>query len=93
LENPHPYPLSVRLVLDGRGFGERDIAIGIAGSPLGPLVHIGAQREKMVLGSLRIPPGRSTIVLHSKQPPGQSAGDPRTLSLCVFSLTISSSKP
>ena len=88
IDNPHDRPLMVAVTLDGRTIGERDVAIAPAGSEPAAYVHLNDARQKVSLPAIAVPPGRSTWVLHSKQPPVTPAGDARPLSVCVFGLIL-----
>jgi hypothetical protein len=86
-DNPHSYPVAVTATLDGRGFGERDVQLSVAGQAGShATVHVTEQRAKTIFPPVVVPPGRSMIVLHSVQPAATPAGDPRHLAVCVFKL-------
>lgn len=87
IENPHPRPLTIRLRLDGRAYGERDLSV-VCGSAATSPIHIGPKRAWYETPPLTIPPGRSTVMLRSQQGSDTPPDDSRPLSFCVFSLVI-----
>jgi hypothetical protein len=88
VDNPHPYPVALVATLDGRSFGERDVQLALLGQEKeAHRVHLTEQRAKTVFPSVTVPPGRSTLVLHSVQPAaGPTGDDARQLAVCVFRL-------
>lgn len=94
VENPHPYPVTLHLVLHGRGISPRDVTVAREGGPApARYVHVGAIVHTVPLPAVRVPPGSSVVVLHSRQPAETPAGDRRALSLCVFDLAIRPTVP
>jgi hypothetical protein len=90
IENPHGYPLAIVCTLDGWSLGiERGITLtGGMGSAPAP-VQVGTQRTRNRLAAVVVPPGVSTLTLHSPQPPVPAGpGDARSLGLCVFGLEL-----
>lgn len=90
MENPHAYPLTVRVALDARSLGERDVALGLAGADApASTVRMGEARAHTRFPALTLPPGQSKLVLRSEQPARSAgSGDPRLLALCVFRIEI-----
>lgn len=89
VENPHDYPVIVEGTLDGWAPGGRDLTLAVVGHAAPGLVHIGAERTRIRLEKLAVPPGVSTLVLHSPQLPVPAGpGDPRALGVCVFGLEL-----
>lgn len=89
IENPHSYSLAIECTLDGWAPNGSDWTLSLAGSTAAPAVRIGAERTKTHFPRLTVPPGVSTIVLHSLHTPASDApGDARTLGVCVFGLEL-----
>jgi len=89
IENPHNYPLTVRCTLDGWTPGGRNVTLSVAGGAATVAVHVGAERAKTSFPALVLPPGGSTVVLHSPQPSTSgSPGDTRLLGVCVFGIEL-----
>ena len=88
LENPHDRPLAVTCILDGWSFGERDLALVMPNGEATALQHLGAQRTKTRFAAVTVPPGASTLVLHSVQPAAIPPGEVRALGVCVFGLEL-----
>jgi hypothetical protein len=88
IDNPSGQPITMNVIFDGRGMGERDIAIVSTDGSSSTYVHLDEQRRKIALPAVTIPPGHSTLALHSKQPATRPPGDQRALAVCVFSLTL-----
>lgn len=89
VENPHEHPITVVVTLDGRGYGERELGVVVHGGVPTAYAHLGAKRSTVVFPALTVPPGESRLVLHSPQPAERPPADARSLSVCVFSLTVS----
>lgn len=87
VENPQSRTLMVRVVLDARSLGRRDIALELGGRRT-EAVAIGEERTKVAFASISIPPGRSVLKLDSIQPASSVEGDARPLGLCVYSLSL-----
>jgi hypothetical protein len=90
VDNPHPRPLKLVGTVDGRSWGERDISLAPQGSTAtAPTVRMNDNRVQTTFPPFTIPPGRSTLVLRSRQSAAASApGDPRALAVCVFRLEL-----
>lgn len=90
VDNPHPRPLKLVGTVDGRSLGERDISLTPQGAvSTAPAVRMNDSRAQTTFAPFTIPPGRSTLVLRSRQPAAASApGDPRALAVCVFRLEL-----
>ncbi|HVU32749.1 MAG TPA: hypothetical protein VHE61_04895 [Opitutaceae bacterium] len=89
IENPHPYPVTARVRLDGRSLEPRQVALVPAGAkPPVSYAWINDQRRTVSLPEIQIPAGVSTWTLASPQPDVHPAGDARALAVCVFSLTF-----
>ncbi len=91
IENPHTYSLAVECTLDGWSLGTaRDLSLVSSKDAIATPVSLGTQRSQVRLVAITVPPGISTLTLHSPQPPvAAGPGDPRSLGLCVFSLELS----
>lgn len=88
IDNPHPYPVSVRAIFDVRGLGARDIGIRLAGTLYAGKFDVTEQREQIAVPVFDVPPGESRLELYSVQPADEPPGDTRRLSLCVFGVTL-----
>jgi hypothetical protein len=88
INNPHPYPVAMRVTLDARAIADRNITISVAGVVPPAPIHMDKRRRQATTSIMIAPPGRSTLLLHSDQPPVKVSGDARSLSLCVFSLSV-----
>jgi hypothetical protein len=90
LENPRAEPVRVRLTLDARGHGAREVELlDAAGNRVGPTVRIGEARTKVELGPVALPLGTSRWTLRSLEPAARaSAADPRMIALCVHGLRV-----
>jgi len=93
IENPQDHPLVVACTLDGWSFGERDLTLAPPGGAATPPQHLGAQRTKTRFAPVVVPPGISTLVLHSPQPAAVPPADGRALGVCVFGLELDVAAP
>jgi hypothetical protein len=92
LENPHDYPLTIACRFDGWSAQERRLSLVRAGGETRPLLRVGTNRSVMNFPVLGVPPGRSTLVLKTDDPPFFAPGDPRPLGVAVFRFTIAPSR-
>ena len=88
LQNPHAYPLVVDAVADGWSAMPRPVTALLSGTVLGAASVFPTQRTDVPLPTMTVPPGRSTLLLHSTLPPALVAGDPRPLGVAVFRFRI-----
>lgn len=89
IENPHRDALVVECTLDGWAPGGSEWELSAVGGAAPVPVRIGAERAKTRFPKITVPPGISTLVLHSRQPVTSAAlGDTRALGACVFALEI-----
>jgi len=89
IQNPHDYPLVLACTLDGWAPGGRDVSLAVVGGASSAPVHVGEQRTKTRFPGITVPPGGSTLVLHSPQPASSGApGDARALGVCVFGVEL-----
>jgi hypothetical protein len=88
LDNPHDYPLSIRCQLDGWSPRERRISFVRAEGEPRPLLLLGDERTIASLPVLGVPPGISTLVLRTNEPPFFAPDDPRPLGVSVFRFSI-----
>jgi hypothetical protein len=88
LDNPHDYPLSIRCTLDGWSPRERRLSFVRAGGESRPILRLGNKRVNALLPVLGVPPGGSTLVLRTSEPPFEAPGDPRPLGVSVFRFTL-----
>jgi hypothetical protein len=88
LENPHAYPLAIHCSLDGWSARERRVSFVREGGEPRPILRLGDQRTIATLPVLGVPPGESTLVLKTDEPPHYAPDDPRALGISVFRFTI-----
>jgi hypothetical protein len=88
LTNPQAYPLALDAAIDGWSPVERRVRLVRAGGEDRPGVPIGAQRGTAALRVPGVPPGESTLVLRSDEPPFAVAGDPRAFGVAVFRFRV-----
>lgn len=89
VENPHPYPVAVHPVLDGRSTADREVALVLQGTNQpAEYIRIGAVRGRAEFPPLRLPPGQSILMLRTEEPPTAPSDDERPLAVCVFGLTF-----
>mgnify|MGYP001553520870 CR=1 FL=1 len=94
VDNPQNHALKLECTLDGWAAGGRDFTLAVAGGAAPPPVHIGTGRTPTRFPAITLPPGGSTLVLHSLQPAAKAGpDDPRELAACVFGLTIEAATP
>jgi len=89
VQNPHAYPLRIEGALDGWSATERRVTLGLNGAP--PKLdsaRMGPQRSRVTFPPVEIPPGESTLVLDSPEPPARVPGDPRQFGVSVFRLHL-----
>jgi hypothetical protein len=89
LHNPHDYPVALDASLDGWSPTERRISWRVDGGEPRPKVRLGDQRVVTTLPLVVVPPGQSTLVLETAEPPFHAPGDPRPLGVSVFRFTLS----
>ncbi len=90
IDNPPGGSRQIRVTLDARGLGERELTLRSGGGePVAPVVRLGEARASVSFGPFSIPEGRSRWVLHSAQP-AERAGpdDPRLIAVCVYHVAI-----
>jgi hypothetical protein len=87
-DNPHEYPLTVQCRIDGWSPRERRISFVREGGEPRPSLRLGDERATATLPALGVPPGQSTLVLQTDEPPFYAPGDPRPLGVSVFQFTI-----
>ncbi|MGH7944912.1 MAG: hypothetical protein ACREH8_00810 [Opitutaceae bacterium] len=92
LDNPHDYPLSIDCRLDGWSPRERRISFVREPGESRPILRLGDQRVMMSLPVLGVPPGQSTLVLRTNEPPFHAPDDPRPLGVSVFRFSIAPRK-
>ena len=90
IDNPAGGPRQIRLMIDARSLGERELTlVAEAGEPATPVMRLGAARAEMSFGPLLIPAGRSRWVLRSTQPALRAGpDDPRLIAVCVYRVAI-----
>jgi hypothetical protein len=88
VDNPHDYPLAIRCRLDGWSPQERKISLVRANGEARPILRLGAKRTDATLPVLGVPPGPSTLVLRTNDPPFFAPADPRPLGVSVFRFSI-----
>ena len=89
LENPHSDALTIGCTLDGWSPVERTISLRREGGEVVPAItRMRAQREKISLPPIVIPPGKSILLLQSNPPPAAVPGDSRLLGISVFRLDV-----
>lgn len=90
VDNPQAYPLTLSCRLDGWSPTERGLSLvrngGEGENP--PAVRVGERREAVTFPELSVPPGVSTLVLRSAEPPFFAPGDPRPLGVSVFRIQV-----
>jgi hypothetical protein len=88
IDNPHDQPVTLVAALDGRGFGEQDVSLALGGQRVPPATaHVSGDRTRTVFPPLMVPPGRSTLVMHSVPSAlAPTPTDSRRLAVCVFKL-------
>ncbi|MSU22391.1 MAG: hypothetical protein EXS32_01055 [Opitutus sp.] len=88
IENPQDQTLAVTCTLDGWSLGECDLLlVDAAGESTAPQ-HLGPQRAKTRFATIAVPPGGTTVRLHSAQPAMIPPGDTRTLGVCAFEIQL-----
>jgi hypothetical protein len=87
-DNPHEYPLTVQCRIDGWSPRERRISFVREGGEPRPSLRLGDEHATATLPALGVPPGQSTLVLQTDEPPFYAPGDPRPLGVSVFRFTI-----
>jgi hypothetical protein len=89
-DNPHARPMTVRVELDARAFGARELRLRPAADEAGGApVRLGAERTKVSFGPIELPAGRSRWVLQSTEPAVRAGpGDPRLIAVCVYGVTV-----
>lgn len=88
LTNPQAYPLALDTVLDGWSPLERRVRLVRVEGGERPGARIGPQRERVRLPVLGVPPGESTLVLRSDEPPYTMADDPRAFGVSAFRFEV-----
>ncbi|MBL9212897.1 MAG: hypothetical protein JNL92_20725 [Opitutaceae bacterium] len=89
VHNPHAYPLRLECVLDGWSATERQVTLGLDGQAPGPgNMRLGPPRARVTFPPVELPPGTSTLVLDSPEPPARVPGDPRLFGVSVFRLHL-----
>jgi hypothetical protein len=89
VQNPHDYPLRIEGALDGWSATDRRVTLGLNGVPPKPgSVMMSPQRSRVTFPPVEIPPGESTLVLDSPEPPARVPGDPRPFGVSVFRLHL-----
>lgn len=92
IDNPQPHALTLACTLDGWSPVERRVTLQAEGGETRSAVKIGPQRLKVVLPAVVVPPGRSTLVLHSDTPPTTVADDPRMFGVAVVRLSVEATR-
>jgi hypothetical protein len=92
LDNPHNYPLAIECRLDGWSATPRRISFVREGGEARPILRLADRRVTATLPVLGVPPGKSTLVLKTNEPPFHATGDPRPLGVSVFRFTIAPRK-
>jgi hypothetical protein len=92
LVNPHDYPLSIHCSFDGWSAIERRLSFVRAGGEPRPILRLETNRSVKNLPVLGVPPGETTLVLRTDEPPFFAPGDPRPLGIAVFRFTIAPSR-
>jgi hypothetical protein len=89
-DNPHARPMTVRVELDARAFGARELRLRPAADEAGGApVRLGVERTKVSFGPIELPVGRSRWVLRSTEPAVRAGpGDPRLIAVCVYGVTV-----
>jgi hypothetical protein len=88
VENPHAYPVTLDVTLDGWSPVAREVALEFAGGERRPGAQARPQRQEVKLPALRVPPGVSKLLLRSDEPPYFAPGDPRPLGMAVFRVRV-----
>lgn len=88
LGNPHDYSLALHCTLDGWSPQERRISLVKEGGEARPVQPLGDQRTLTTFPVLSVPPGESTLVMKTNEPPFHAEGDPRPLGVSVFRFAI-----
>lgn len=92
LMNPHAYPLGITCTLDGWSPAPRRVTLTREGGESRPPTAISEKRIERTLRVLGVPPGESTLLLRSDEPPYFAPGDPRPLGTAVFRLRVTPRK-
>ncbi len=89
LENPHSDALTIGCTLDGWSPVARTVSLRREGGEVvTALTPMRAQRERISLPPIVIPPGKSTLLLQSDPPPAAVPGDSRLLGISLFRLDV-----
>jgi hypothetical protein len=88
LDNSHPYPLTIRCKLDGWSAIERQMFLTRAGGETSVGFSVGKARATSEVPPIEVPPGKSTLVLRSAEPPFYAPGDARPLGVAVFRFSV-----
>ncbi|MBL9189240.1 MAG: hypothetical protein JNK23_17290 [Opitutaceae bacterium] len=88
VDNPQPHALTLVCTLDGWSPVKGGLTLRREGEDARPAVELGTRREKITLPPVVVPPGRSTLVLHSDAPLTTVDGDPRVFGVAVFRLSV-----
>ncbi|MDP3073365.1 MAG: hypothetical protein Q8N18_23945 [Opitutaceae bacterium] len=92
VDNPQAHALTLTCTLDGWNPAPGGLTLGREGEAARPAVRLGREREKITLPPVVVPPGRSTLVLHSDAPLTTVAGDPRKFGVAVFRLHVEAAR-
>jgi hypothetical protein len=87
-DNPHDYPLAIHCRLDGWSARERRLSFVRDGGEARPILRLSDRRTTITLPVLGVPPGPSTLILRTNEPPFYAPDDPRPLGVSVFRFTI-----
>jgi hypothetical protein len=88
VQNPKGQAVAINARLDGWSPVRRQLSFHRVGGEMTTAVEIGAQRAVRALPAINVPPGGSTLVLHTDPPAAAVPGDSRRLGLCVFRVIV-----
>lgn len=88
VENPQPHPLRATVAVDVQSVGDRDLLAAAGSFRSRPVRLLADQRVTVEFGPLELPPGRSSISLHSPQPAVRVGGDPRPLAWSAHRIEV-----
>ena len=92
VDNPQPHALTLTCTLEGWSPASHGVTLQREGGDAPPFVAISRELGTLTLPVVTVPPGRSTLLLRSDQPPARVAGDPREFGIAVFRLRVAAQR-
>ncbi len=88
VRNPHAYPVTLAVAVDGWAVRPRTVALAGADGTVAGTGEFGPERRRVEFPAVKVPPGESELALDSPAPPDRVSGDPRPFGVSVFRLHV-----